>query len=202
MTRARFWPWGALIGLALAVSCAPPPDTSADATPPPPHARPSRTPASGVSASPVPNGPFTTVARGVVYDASGSPVGDGYSLHIHSEEPLSPFDRTFAIVGGRYAIIGVPTRAALSFTLLNNGAPVVGRNVAPARDPSQDIVVNFGGPASAEDPDGPHFAAPTSSPAPAASMEAPSSAAVVASVSPSPSAPATTGPSTSASNSP
>lgn len=110
----------------------------------------------------------TALARGVVYDATGNAVGDGYSVQVHSLETRAPYDRTVDVVKGRYATIAVPTRVSLSFTLLYNGEAVLGRNVAAASASGKDIVVNFGGPQDADDPSGAKYAAPvpTTTPTP------------------------------------
>jgi hypothetical protein len=163
--------WIMLLGL---IACAPVALTPTSNDAPLPVARPHTPHPSGTvgpdNAVPAdgsaPVGPLTVLARGVVYDTNGQPILTGASVRIHSEEHQSPFERSSDVAQGRYAAIGVPMHATLTFSVLRGGVVFISRKVAPIRTGAHDAVVNFGGPATDEDASGPGFAVPLVAPSP------------------------------------
>lgn len=110
--------------------------------------RPTPTPAPTVDPA------TTTAVRGRVFgDATG------VSVRIHCGRPV--FDRVVPLAGnGNYATTGVPLRADLTFTLVRGDKTLLEREVQPIPR-VRDVVINFGGPATPEDPDAPAFALPS-----------------------------------------
>lgn len=114
--------------------------------------------AKAFSLSSEPAGP--TTLRGRVYDASGEAVVDAEGAIVIATELVpvpgrSPFRAQGAVRGGAYEIEGVPAATHLELDLRTN--PVYPLSGFRAREvvlvPGAAASINFGGPATSEDPD-------------------------------------------------
>jgi hypothetical protein len=144
-----------LVALAL-TACAPPEDVQPAPTPRPVFSKAASTPIP--TPIPVEETRTTTSIRGTVYDTAGNPVPDDVVVRIKAVRP--PFDRPTPVKAGLYAAAGVPLRADLTLTVERGGKVLLTRYQGQLLGSATDVVINFGGPATAADPGAPKYGVP------------------------------------------
>jgi hypothetical protein len=165
------------ISLALLTGCPTPPPTvspsgnpsvqpsgttsTAPSTTPTSSTAPSTNPSDSASPSTTPSASNLkpTTVRGSVFDEDGARVNTA-KVRVRSLNPSNPFDSTVDVNGGNYVVNEVPAGVAVELTVSREGWTSRTRvqTLLPLENNTSDSnLVNFGGPASDKDGEGPAY---------------------------------------------
>lgn len=146
------------LACVLLAGCPAPEDVAPAPTARPAFSRAPGTPTPKPTLAPPAESRTTTSVRGTVFDTAGAPVPDDVVVRIKALRP--PFDRPVPVKAGLYASAGIPLRADLTLTIERGGKVLLTRYQGQLPGAATDVVMNFGGPATAGDPEAPKYAVP------------------------------------------